>query len=164
MRRLTERSLLVAFLAGGGTAVGLSCSDTPPAVVCKNIPAGGCPLSHGVACDDPSCVAAYACVDQAWVLDHTCPARTDASSDAATDGPPVSDGSPVDVSVPDGAFGGPGCRDLELPDCSLGVALTCGAGASCCGCEDLFVCEAGGWTLWGTCQRGVPVPLGAVRD
>ena len=28
---------------------------------CSNIPAGGCPLSHGVACEDPACEASYAC-------------------------------------------------------------------------------------------------------
>ena len=40
-------------------------------------------------------------------------------------------------AAPFGAFGGPGCADLEPPDCPLGLALSCNA---CCGCEDLFVC------------------------
>lgn len=68
----------------------------------------------------------------------------------------------VDAGVRDasidveGAFGGPGCVDLQMPDCPLGVALTCPSG--CCGCEDLFVCKNGGWDLWGSCGVDGAVP------
>ena len=44
----------------------------------------------------------------------------------------------------------PGAVALQAPDCSLGLALACPQG--CCGCEDLFVCENGGWSYWATCK------------
>ena len=73
----------------------------------------------------------------------------------------VSDLANSCIDAPPGAFGGPGCGDLLEPDGALGVALACGA--SCCGCEDLFVCENGGWELWGTCgdagpEQSIPEP------
>jgi hypothetical protein len=63
------------------------------------------------------------------------------------------DASVRDVSIDvEGAFGGPGCVDLQAPDCPLGLAISCPNG--CCGCEDLFVCRNGGWNLWGQCVDG----------
>ena len=152
-----RRPFFALAILAGANLLASSCSDTPPAVRCKNIPAGGCPLSHGVACDDPACAAVYACVDETWQLDRVCPKRADASGavDAAGDRVTSGDAPVRDVSLPDGAYGGPGCRDLQLPECSLGAALAC---ASCCGCEELFVCAAGGWNLWGTCENGVITP------
>jgi hypothetical protein len=77
---------------------------------------------------------------------------------------PEAEAASYDASIdaPPGAFGGPGCESLVVPDCALGVALACGNSA-CCGCEDLFVCENGGWELWGTCgdagpQQSIPDP------
>lgn len=126
-------------------------SDTPTAHECTGVPPGGCPLSHGVACDDPTCEAVYACRSgNVWELDHACPphdaaARPEAATDASV--PDVSDAA---IDAPPGANGGPGCGTLQSPDCSLGFALACPSG--CCDCEDLFVCQNGGWTVWGTCS------------
>lgn len=148
----------VAFIAGTLGALVLaampSCADDGPTVeACTAIPAGGCPLSRGVACADETCEAVYACrPGNVWELDHMCPPRdggvrreagTDASLDAS---------APFDAGAdaPPGANGGPGCGPLQAPDCALGLALACSAG--CCGCEDLFVCDNGGWTYWSTCE------------
>ena len=121
---------------------------------CTDIPAGGCPVSYGVACDDPACVAVYRCnTDETWSFDHACPVHEA--------GPDVRDAAPVDaadaavprdadIDAPPGAFGGAGCLDLEVPDCTLGFALSCPAG--CCDCEDLFVCQDEDWVLWGSCS------------
>jgi hypothetical protein len=136
---------LFLLLAGCDSAI-----DQP----CTNIPAGGCPLAYGQSCSDPACAAVYACnPGNKWELKMTCPPReggmpTDAGAEA----------SPKDASIdaPPGAFGGPGCVDLQMPDCPLGVALICTSG--CCGCEDLFVCQDGGWNAWGTCGPDGAVP------
>lgn len=145
MRAHACLALVAAVLTG--------CDDATPSVsTCRDIPAGGCPLAHGVACDDPACAAAYACRDGAWVIDHVC-----ASRDASADARPVVDAGPADatIDVP-GANGGPGCGPLQSPDCPLATALSCGA--SCCGCEDLYVCLDAGWELWGSCADGGAVP------
>jgi hypothetical protein len=157
----TRRTIVVAALVGAVLAVLISCSDAMTADPCRDIPAGGCPLSNGVACQDPTCVAVYACrANRVWELDHTCPpheagAPTEAGAeggDAANDGP-VEGSRPFDASIdaPPGASGGPGCEDLQTPDCTLGFALACPMG--CCGCEDLFVCQNGGWNYYATCQQ-----------
>jgi len=144
--------VLLAPLALFAAALLPSCSDGETAQPCTDIPTGGCPLSRGLACDDPACEAVYLCRQgNVWELDRRCPAR-DA---AARDGAPASDASdastPFDAAIdaPPGANGGPGCGPLQLPDCALGLALACSSG--CCGCEDLYVCENGGWALWGAC-------------
>jgi hypothetical protein len=151
--------LLVSFAAFAGVASVIAiavaplgaCSDAPQPALCDDIPDGGCPLSHGVACIDPSCAAVYACNAGVWSLDHVCPHQDAAIvGDAAVDARPslVRDAS---FDVPPGASGGPGCADLQPPDCSLGFALACPAD-QCCDCEDLFVCADGGWGLWGSCD------------
>lgn len=134
----------------------VACEAAPPAERCTGIPEGGCPLSRGVACEDRSCRAVFACLPgNTWELRATCPpldgdaaadtwdaaASLDASSEPARD---------ASFPLPRGANGGPGCGELQLPDCSVGVAATCGAG--CCGCEDIFVCAAGVWEHWGYCD------------
>jgi hypothetical protein len=126
-----------------------ACNDVVAEHACTNVPAGGCPLSRGVACEDPACEAVYACRSgNVWELDHTCPAReAGAPRDAATDVPLVRDGA---LDAPPGANGGPGCDPLQTPDCTLGFALVCPSG--CCDCDDLFVCQNGGWAFWGTCS------------
>jgi hypothetical protein len=144
---------LVAFAA---------CDDLPPPPTCQDIPAGGCPSAHGAACNDPTCEASYLCTESGWVLERACPPR-DAAPDRTTP-PDASDAArdvasfDVAIDAPDGAFGGPGCNPLEAPDCSLGLALQCASAGNCCGCEDLFVCENGGWDLWGSCAGGNVTP------
>lgn len=127
-----------------------ACDAQPIQQACKNVPDGGCPLAYGKACDDPACSAAYACLpDGTWQLDHVCAPR-DAAAEAS---PPPKDAGVKDASLDvEGAFGGPGCIDLEPPDCPYGVAATCTNG--CCGCEDLFVCRDGGWSTFGVCVDG----------
>jgi hypothetical protein len=163
--RVPSRTAVVSFIVScsvaGALAVVMSCSDDAATVEpCNDIPPGGCPLSNGVACEDPSCTAVYACrANRVWELDHVCPPHEggapeassgDGGSDAASDGP--REGSrPFDASIdaPPGAGGGPGCEDLQAPDCSLAVGLACPMG--CCGCEDLFICNNGGWDYYATC-------------
>lgn len=139
-------SLLVAAVA--------SCREDPAAVeTCTNIPAGGCPLSHGIACADPICDAVYACrAGNVWELDRSCPPHeAGAPREASADARPEAS-RPFDASAdaPPGANGGPGCGPLQPPDCALGFALACPSG--CCDCEDLFVCDNGGWSYWATCK------------
>ena len=145
---MTRRALAAALVAA---LVACDVADAP-VTTCKEIPAGGCPLEHGLACSDPACATAYACLNGAWVLDHACAGR-----DAAADASPAEDAGPRDASIDvPGASGGPGCAPLESPDCPLALAMSCGA--SCCGCVDLFVCRDGGWDLWGACSDGGPTP------
>ncbi len=126
-----------------------ACSNQDTPKTCENVPEGGCPLLHGLACDDPSCAAAYACTPSGWSLDHVCPVR-EAGPD--TYAPPMDAGAKdVDIDVP-GANGGPGCASLIPPDCTLAAGASCPVG--CCGCEDLFVCQNAGWSLWGYCSDG----------
>ncbi|MFO0663781.1 MAG: hypothetical protein U0174_07515 [Polyangiaceae bacterium] len=132
-----------------------ACDGEKIEVSCDQIPDGGCPSAGDadLCTADPTCNAVYRCRDTRWTLVQTCSARPvvlprDAASDAST----PSDASLFDGPLPDGAWGGPGCLDLQAPDCSLGLALSCGSG--CCGCEDVFVCKAGTWTTWGVCQGG----------
>jgi hypothetical protein len=148
-----------------GSAVGamlallalIACEDTSPATPCVNIPANGCPEEDGLdVCQDPMCASAYACQNGKWVFDKTCPPRDGGAGDG-DGGILVRDSGVRDVLVtdaPPGAYGGPGCVDLEPPDCPLGTALSCGGQQDCCGCEDLFVCVDGGWNPWGTCVDG----------
>ena len=141
-------SALAASLLLGLLAIS-ACSDTLSDQPCTGIPAGGCPLAHGVACEDPLCERIYACrPGNVWELDHTCPAH-DAGppSDSSVDALPLRDAA---IDAPPGANGGPGCESLQTPDCALALALACGTG--CCECEDLFVCQNGGWAQWGSCS------------
>ncbi|HEY1956317.1 MAG TPA: hypothetical protein VGH28_11910 [Polyangiaceae bacterium] len=137
-------SAAIATLAG-------ACDDQGAPPACRNIPDGGCPSQGGVACQDPSCAAIYACGDDGgWTFVATCPASDGSVQDANVDAPSPSDAG-YDIDAPPGAFGGPGCNALEPPDCPLGTALACPQG-QCCGCQDLFVCDDGGWDPWGTCS------------
>lgn len=140
-------ALVFAFLL-------LGC-DTATVQPCTNIPEGGCPLNYGQSCSDPACSATYACTPgNKWELRDTCPPHEGGlPMDAG-----ATDGAPKDASIdaPPGAFGGPGCADLQMPDCPLGTVLLCTNG--CCGCEDLFVCKNGGWDLWGSCGPDGAIP------
>ena len=150
-------ALLVAALT-----IAAACSDAILSTYCTDIPvATGCAGVDDTNCACPSCSAIYSCQGgTTWTFVQKCPdyvpphdAGHEATSDAGFD-----DGeSPVDAPVrdagfvlPEGAGGGPGCPDLESPDCSLKDALQCGT--FCCGCEDLYVCSDGGWNLWGECN------------
>ena len=152
--------ILVAFgvLATGVAGILIfACDGDKIEVSCDEIPAGGCPKSGDtdVCAADPSCKAVYACNDTKWTRLATCPDRPDVNADAATaeaDTAPPRDASFVDGPLPEGAWGGPGCLDLQEPDCSLGLAATCGQG--CCGCEDVFLCTNGAWVAYGFCQDG----------
>jgi hypothetical protein len=152
--RVARSSALVGLAALALAAVAASCSEAATAEPCSSVPPGGCPLSRGVACEDPACDAVYACsAGNVWTLDHVCPAREGgAPPDAAVDAPPDATTIAFDASIdaPPGASGGPGCAPLQSPDCALGFALACPSG--CCGCEDLFVCDNGGWSYWATCK------------
>ena len=148
------KHVVCTFLVALGLALFVACSDSPQPIVCRDIPAGGCPSENGAACQDPTCTAAYFCnlADGTWVLDHPCSGAdggVNGASDAAHDAHVL---GPRDASIdaPPGANGGPGCGTLEQPDCALGDALACPSG--CCNCEDLYVCQGGGWNHWGVCN------------
>lgn len=150
---MTKRALTALCLLCGCLA---ACTGGPSGATCVDIPAGGCPAQSGAdVCSDVTCGAVYDCENGSWVLDQTCPPHGDGgsadASDAAHDAP-----VPVDAGIdaPPGAFGGPGCVDLQPPDCALGTALVCGGASDCCGCQDLFVCADGGWSPWGACVDG----------
>lgn len=140
-------------LVAGAACLAVACDDET-VQRCTSIPAGGCPLSYGLACDDPACEATYACLPgNHWERRATCAARDGAAADAGS----LPEAGPRDASLDvEGAFGGPGCKALQPPDCPLGVAATCPA--DCCGCEDLFVCRDGGWNLWGACGPDGALP------
>lgn len=150
---LVSTTALSLALAG---AFVFACDGEKIEVSCKEIPDGGCPRSGDadICAVDPTCQAVYACTDLTWSLVTTCGPRpfVDAAPNDGSDGAPPSDASFFDGPLPEGAFGGPGCEDLQAPDCSLGLAATCGQG--CCGCEDLFVCSGGAWNAYGYCQNG----------
>ena len=156
---MISRSTRLAFLASlfvvsfVALVSSAGCQESLSQSPCKDVPAGGCPLAHGRACADPTCAAAYACnPDGTWTLDHVCAGHDasvpEASAPDASDAsaPPAFDAAGIDAA---GASGGPGCEPLQSPECSLGLALACPSG--CCGCEDLFVCDQGGWSPWGSC-------------
>ena len=146
--RILNENLLICLL------VSISCAqDIVVTQPCRNIPQGGCPWTVEDPCLDVACTAIYTCSASQWTLERQC------SNDGGMADISVSDGSAdhglqwlhdANIDARPGAYGGPGCIDLEAPDCSLGLALACGVG--CCGCEDLYICEGGGWQFWGACS------------
>ena len=133
-----------------------SCKDTPPPAACGDLAPPACPEDNGAdVCSDPTCASMYACQSGTWTFVKTCP---NYNPDAGVQPVEASDDSAsapdVPLDVPPGANGGPGCVDLESPDCSLGTALACGSSPGCCDCQDLYVCDNGGWTFWGECADG----------
>lgn len=160
LRRTIRRALAVAALALPSW-LAFGCDSEPKSVTCTDVPDGGCPLDNGAdVCMDPSCNAVYACLaDGGWSLQQVCPPHPhDASAplDAADASDAGEGGSVFDVSidVPPGGNGGPGCEDLQMPDCTAAEGLACVNQPDCCGCQDLWVCQSGGWTLWGECGDG----------
>ena len=160
LRARVSSLVLLVILFGG--AVVVACEDTSPDVPCMNIPLGGCPNGGADACQDSTCYNIFNCVSGNWTLDHACP-RPDAGGDNSLDAAPeAQEQSAFDargIDAPPGAGGGPGCIDLEMPDCALEVALVCSS-SDCCGCQDLFVCQPSGWVAWGTCSADAGVVPG----
>ncbi len=143
----------VVALTFGLGIVGACQEDLSPQEACRDIPEGGCPAYEN-ACADPSCFATYTCSpNETWQVDQVCPPKEAGPpiEDAGSDAAPVGDDEYVNVP---GALGGPGCGDLQTPDCALGVAAAC-SDQNCCDCQDLYVCANGGWDLWGECSGGV---------
>jgi hypothetical protein len=134
-----------------------ACQLSPEAEPCLDIPDGGCPGVDDTNCLDVTCAAIYTCEpDGTWIEAFVCPPR-EAGVDASDAHAPSEAGPARDATVDvTGAYGGPGCEDLEDPDCSLGEALACGI--TCCGCQDIFVCQNGGWQLWGECSDAGATP------
>jgi hypothetical protein len=134
-----------------------SAFDSAPAPqACMDIPEGGCPGSGTDNCTDPTCASIYTCEnDGGWSFSAACPVREAGVRDARPD---VNLRRDVDFDVPPGATGGM-CGDLENPpDCNLSLALACPSD-ECCGCQNVFVCDDGGWNLWGSCEEvGALVP------
>jgi hypothetical protein len=154
---ISSLARLTATLAAIFVATACTVTDANQSP-CRNVPAGGCPLSHGEACSDPACQAAYACnPDGTWSLDHVCPASeagADASDGATSDADAGASLFDATVDAPPGAFGGSCAPPLQDTDCQLGTALSCNhAGTDpCCGCQDLYTCGTDGtWSLWGYC-------------
>jgi hypothetical protein len=159
----THKSLLLMLKRHGVHATVLACCaaiacarELPDPVKCVGIAEGGCPSTSkrgGDACLDPACSALYVCnADRSWTFELA--ARCWAADASLRDAAMLRD---VSVDAPPGAGGGPGCESLVSPDCTLLEALSCAA-ASCCGCEDIFICENGGWSNWGSCASGAIVP------
>jgi hypothetical protein len=154
---MKNRVGLIVTLALCGLAVE-ACDSTPFPAACNDIPAGGCPEDNGAeVCSDCTCESVYACDNGKWVFAQTCPQRA-CEAGTTVDASVEADAAPSDVTVvdvgfvvPPGAYGGPGCTDLETPDCSLGTALACANTPDCCGCSDLWVCQDQGWVIWGSC-------------
>jgi hypothetical protein len=131
----------------------------PPS--CADIPDGGCPEDNGAqVCADPTCNAVYVCDDGNWSYVMACPAHPhEAGVDAALEAEAEAEAAASDATklpdvpfvVPPGAYGGASCEDPQLPDCWLGTAIACEGTADCCGCQDLWLCQNGGWVSWGQC-------------
>jgi hypothetical protein len=164
--RVLSLPVLLSLSAVIGLVVACDSADVD-AQACRNIPANGCTLESGVACQDPSCAAVYQCnSDGSWTLEETCPnfqlpdAGADGASDAASgDAGPGHDAA-FPYPIPPGAYGGPDCIDLQEPDCALGTVVGCAdAVDTCCGCETLFVCQGDEWVVWGECE-----PDGGIVD
>lgn len=146
--------LSLAFFASVSALLAAACQrDLSPQQPCRDIPEGGCP-AYDNACMDPTCFTLYSCgPDDQWQVDQVCPAKeAGAPVDAGSSDASSNLGDSGYLNVP-GALGGPGCQDLQTPDCALGVAAACTSN-DCCDCQDLYVCDNGGWNLWGECANG----------
>jgi hypothetical protein len=157
------RFLVPVLVAAGASVVAESACDNPPIpVVCQDLAAPACPTDLDAdVCSDVECASVYACDNGTWTFVQTCPNYSaDAGVHPFEAGPEASGEVDAPFDAPPGAFGGPGCTDLEEPDCPLGTALACQHSFDCCECIDLFVCDDGGWELWGECGDGGVTPNG----
>lgn len=132
-----------------------ACDSVPTETPCHAVPDGGCPVDNGAnVCEDPSCDAVYACVDGGWSLRQVCPPHPHDAAPASVDGGEGGSVFDASIDVPPGGNGGPGCNELQMPDCPAGEGLACVQTPDCCGCVDLWVCDDGGWNPWGECVDG----------
>jgi hypothetical protein len=147
---------ILALPVVGALLAAPACSNPPVQAACQDLAAPGCPTEFDAdVCMDPECASVYACDNGTWSLVQTCPNYSaEAGVHPFEAGPETTSQFDAPFDAPPGAFGGPGCIDLEPPDCSLGTALACGAGGDCCGCTDLYVCTSGNWVIWGECVDG----------
>ncbi len=157
-----EKACVVAALA----AVALGCdqrSFSVPTCAGTSIPSNACPvLEDDSECADPCCAAAYSCNDGTWTLEHACASYDDGAHCPDSSPPAVPEASVCDaegLDAPAGSNGGPGCIDLQPPDCPLGEVLACGLSCAALGCESLFYCQDGEWINWGECTDGGPEPV-----
>jgi hypothetical protein len=158
--RSTTAQLATLLATAAALTVAAACDDGGAIQTCEGsvIPSNACEvLEDDSECTDPCCAAAYQCVGNTWSLAHACPgySASKCSDGATTSVTNLQEAGVCDaaVALPPGANGGPGCIDLEPPDCPVGEVLTCGA-ASCVqsACEALWYCEDGEWWEWGTCD------------
>jgi hypothetical protein len=155
MKRALSCGLLLWALVA---AVVFACSSSVLRNFCTEIPDGGCPAGAAGAdasnCVDPLCAALYS-PDQNcnWTLVQECPdykppmdaGHPDAWADADARVPLDAHLRDAGVILPD--TNASACDvDLQSPDCTPQEAVL---GPSCNGCESLYVCEDGGWNLWG---------------
>ncbi|HEY3818117.1 MAG TPA: hypothetical protein VGL81_13150 [Polyangiaceae bacterium] len=133
-----------------------ACSDPPIPATCNDLAPPACPTEEDAdVCVDVECASVYACNSGSWTFVQTCPNYSpEAGVHPVEAGPDTSSELDAPFDAPPGTYGGPGCVDLEMPDCSLGTALACAGTADCCGCTDLYVCDSGGWEPWGECVDG----------
>ena len=133
-----------------------ACSNPPIPATCQDLQAPACPTEEDAdVCIDVECASVYACDNGTWSFVETCPNYSaEAGVHPVEAGPEAASEFDAPFDAPPGSFGGPGCVDLEMPDCSLGTALACSGQEDCCGCMDLYVCTDGGWVPWGECVDG----------
>ena len=148
-----NRPFLVALVVpfAGALFAAPACSDPPIPAVCQDLMPPACPTEDDAnVCMDVECASVYACDNGTWSFVQTCPNYSaEAGVHPFEAGAAAASEFDAPFDAPPGAFGGPGCVDLEEPDCSLGTALACAGTSDCCGCMDLYVCDSGGWELWG---------------
>ncbi|MGD0529833.1 MAG: hypothetical protein ABSE49_32155 [Polyangiaceae bacterium] len=156
------RSLLLALLIPVVVALfaAPACNNPAQPAVCQDLQAPACPTDLDAdVCMDLECASVYTCDNGTWAFVQTCPNYSpEAGVHPLEAGPDTSSEFDAPFDAPPGTYGGPGCVDLEMPDCSLGTALACTGAADCCGCMDLFVCDDGGWVSWGECADGGVTP------
>jgi hypothetical protein len=160
---MSRERLVLAWTLAAATAACSAFEDLPEQQPCMDIPRkDGCIAPEDedaspmdICAEDETCSAVYACENESWVLLATCPMRDRDGGADARDEDVHAGGKPrdVDFEVPPGASGGPGCIGLQCGDCPLSLGLACPPD-QCCGCQDLYVCEDGGWNIWGYCDDG----------
>ncbi len=147
---------LLVLPAAGALLSAPACSSPSLPAACSDLAPPACPTEADAdVCIDVECASVYSCDNGSWTFVETCPNYSaDAGVYPVEAGPDTSSQFDAPFDAPPGAFGGPGCVDLEMPDCALGTALACAGTADCCGCMDLYVCGSGGWEPWGECVDG----------
>jgi len=147
---------VLALPVVGALLVAPGCNDPPLPATCQDLQPPACPTEYDAdVCGDLECASVYACDNGTWSFVQTCPNYSpEAGVHPVEAGADTSSQFDAPFDAPPGAFGGPGCVDLEQPDCSLGTALACTGAADCCGCMDLYVCTSENWVIWGECVDG----------